>query len=160
MSFPCKLLKLVIYVWVMVAISSGFHSAVANDKLDSALLKKISQAEQQLSTTEKRISGEKSHLAKQLNQLEQQVEALQQKTAAARRLSDEKTLSLGQLEGRIKEWREQQAYQQNLLNRFLHQQQLVTQVSLIPVEQKFALLLEFASQFQTKLQPAWQQQGR
>jgi biopolymer transport protein ExbB len=158
MPFPCKQLKLFLHVFTIIVASVTYQTAMANDKLDSALLKNITQAEQQLSTTEKRISGEKSHLAKQLNQLEQQVQTLQQKTAAARRLSDEKTLSLGQLEERIKEWREQQVYQQNLLNRFLHQQQLATQISVIPVEQKFALLLHFAGQFQAKLQPVWQQQ--
>ncbi|WP_340679094.1 MotA/TolQ/ExbB proton channel family protein [Paraglaciecola sp.] len=158
MLFSRQQLKLMVHIFAIVAASVAYQTAMANDKLDSALLKKITQAELQLSITEKRISGEKSQLAQQLNQLEQQVQALQQKTAAARRLSDEKTLSLGHLEGRIKEWREQQAYQQNLLNRFLHQQQLATQVSVVPVEQKFELLLQFASQLQTKLQLVWQQQ--
>ena len=157
MAFFNKRFKALAYLVAMIMVSISYQTALANDKLDSVLLKKITQAEQQLSATEKRISTEKTQLASQLNQLEQQVQALQQKTAAARRLSDEKTLSLGQLEGRIKEWREQQAYQQNLLNRFLNQQQLATQVTAIPVEQKFDLLLEFAGQFQTKLQPKWQQ---
>ena len=157
MAFFNQKLKAVVYLVAMLVTSGACQTALANDKLDSALLKKITQAEQLLSATEKRISAEKTQLASQLNLLEQQVQVLQQKTAAARRLSDEKTLSLGQLEGRIKEWREQQAYQQNLLNRFLNQQQLATQVTTIPVEQKFDLLSEFAGQFQAKLQPTWQQ---
>ena len=157
MTLLIKQLKSIGYLVVMMLASGTYQTAQANDKLDSALLNKITQAEQQLSATEKRISTEKTQLASQLNQLEQQVQALQQKTAAARRLSDEKTLSLGQLESRIKEWREQQAYQQNILNRFLNQQQLTTQVTGIPVEQKFDLLLGFSGQFQRKLQASWQQ---
>ncbi|KXI27704.1 MotA/TolQ/ExbB proton channel family protein [Paraglaciecola hydrolytica] len=156
MSVSPKYLNAMYYGLILI-VSISSQSVMANDKLDSALLKNITQAEQQLSTTEKRISAEKSQLAKQLNNLEQQVQALQQKTAAARRLSDEKTLSLSQLESRIKEWREQQAYQQNLVNRFLNQQQLATQVSLVPVEQKFALITDFAKSFQAKLKPDWQQ---
>ena len=154
----CQLMKKLCWCVSLFSLVTLSSLSWANDKLDSALLDKITQAEQQLSATEKRIAKEKSQLASQLNQLEQQVLALQQKTAAARRLSDEKTLSLGQLETRIKEWREQQAYQQNLLNRFVSQQQLASQVTSMPVEQKFSLLSDFSGQLLARMRPQWQQQ--
>lgn len=143
---------------VFTALVLGLpHYAVADEALDKALLSKVSQAQRQLSATEKNISTEKSALVTRLNKLEQQVIDLQQKTAAARRLSDEKTLSLSQLESRVKDWREQQVYQQNLLNRFIHQQQLVSQPATLGVEQKLALVKQFTGDLQSKLKPTWQE---
>jgi biopolymer transport protein ExbB len=149
--------KSVLYLILLFVGNSFYQTVMANDTLDAQLLKKVTVAQQQLNNTESRVSAAKNQLADQLYQLEQDVQSLQQKTAAARRLSDEKTLSLGQLEGRIKEWREQQAYQQNLLNRFLNQQRLVNQASDITIEKKFESILQFAQQFQAKLRPTWQQ---
>lgn len=129
--------------------------ATANDSVDKALVAKLSSAQQRLSRVEKSVATEKNRLITQLNKLEQEVEFLQQKTAAARRLSDEKTLSLSQLESRIQEWREQQQYQQNVLGRFLHQQKLSDQPASLPIAQKLILLQNFTKDLQTKLMPSW-----
>lgn len=87
----------------------------------AALLDNITQAQKHLSATENRISSERQKLANQLNALEREVLNLRDKTAVARRLDDEKTLSLSKLEERLDSWRQQQVYQQNLLHRFLQQ---------------------------------------
>ncbi len=93
----------------------------AAEALEQSLLNKLANAQTSLSATEKRIARERHNLAEELNALEQEALALQKETSVARRLADEKTLSLSQLESRLDAWHEQQAYQHNLLNRFLQQ---------------------------------------
>lgn len=86
---------------------------------DSALLRHLSEAQKHLLATEKEVGDQRLQLARQLNQLEQEVLTLREQTSVARRLADEKTLSLAQLETRLKTWQAQQTYQQNLLQQFL-----------------------------------------
>ena len=149
-----KFIGLVLATWWLGLASPVL--AADNVQLTQNLLNRVSNAQKQLAATEKNIASEKAQLARQLNSLEQQVLALQQKTAAARRLSDESTLSLNQLQSRVKEWQEQQVYQQNLLNRFIHQQQLAAQPSALALEQKLALIKQFSQNLQGKLRPQWQ----
>ncbi len=88
---------------------------------EPSLLERIAQAQSHLGITENRIVSERQTLTSQLNELEREVLTLREKTAVARRLADEKTLSLSTLEERLESWRQQQVYQQNLLHRFLQQ---------------------------------------
>ncbi|MFT2092441.1 MotA/TolQ/ExbB proton channel family protein [Paraglaciecola sp. 2405UD69-4] len=131
-------------------------SSWANDDVNNALLDKITAAQQNLSNTENRIAKQSAALAKQLNTLEQEVIALKQKTAAARRLSDEKTLSLGQLESRLKEWRDQQTYQQNMIQRFIQQHNLSTGGTKLNTGEQMLLIQNYAKQLQQNLTPSWQ----
>ncbi|WP_394222968.1 MotA/TolQ/ExbB proton channel family protein [Alteromonas gracilis] len=88
---------------------------------EESMLANIKQAKNRLDRTERRISKERVKLANELRALEQQVIKLRNETIVARRKMDERTLSLTQLENRLSSWSEQQAFQQNLLNRFLLQ---------------------------------------
>lgn len=88
---------------------------------EPSLLSQITQAQKHLASTEQRIGDERLKFANQLNELERAVLELRNKTAVARRLADEKTLSLSKLTERLDSWRQQQVYQQNLLHRFLQQ---------------------------------------
>lgn len=99
----------------LLAISSLANAA------EPSLVERISQTRKNLSATENRISRDKQKLAKKLNRLQNEVLNLREKTSVARRLADEKTLSLSKLEERLNGWREQQVYQKNLLHRFIQQ---------------------------------------
>lgn len=119
------------------------------------MLNNIEQAKNSLSSTENRIVKQRVALSSTLGTLEKEVLALRDKTAVARRLADEKTLSLSKLEDRLKEWKDQQNYQQNLLNRFLQQQGLRgSDVAAMNTGAKMAAIADVAAD-QSQL-PAWQ----
>ncbi|MDO6694216.1 MotA/TolQ/ExbB proton channel family protein [Aliiglaciecola sp. 3_MG-2023] len=158
MSFTHYFRSLIITLSVLILL--GLQNIVlANEAVDKGLVTKLSDAQNRLNSSQKKIASQKRNLLEKLNKLEEEVQNLQQKTAAARRLSDEKTLSLNQLESRIKDWREQQRYQQNLLNRFLHQQQLHNQPAGLATAEKMQLIQNFSQELQAKLSPKWQPQS-
>ncbi|MDN3637479.1 MotA/TolQ/ExbB proton channel family protein [Simiduia curdlanivorans] len=113
----------------LLAIRAGLLAAVfmlaapslyaASADIEQVLLKRITEAQKNLTATERRVTQEREQLAKQLFLLEREVLALREKTAVARRLADEKTLSIGQLQQRLDSWQQQRNYQQSLLRRFL-----------------------------------------
>ena len=118
------------------------------------MLNKIESAKRSLSNAENRIVKERVSLSSTLSQLEKDVMTLRDKTAVARRLADEKTLSLQKLEARLGEWKEQQTYQQNLLNRFLQQQGLsFTDVNAMNTADKMAAVSDAA--VKTATLPEW-----
>ncbi|MBU2978294.1 MotA/TolQ/ExbB proton channel family protein [Alteromonas sp. C1M14] len=119
-----------------------------------AMVSKIETAKQQLNSSESRIVKARMALSSTLRQLESEVIALREKTAVARRLADEKTLSLSKLEARLSEWKEQQTYQQNLLNRFLQQQGTsFTDVNEMATVDKMAAIMDAAQR--TSALPDW-----
>lgn len=119
-----------------------------------AMLNKIETAKQNLNASESRIVKERMSLSATLRQLENEVLALREKTAVARRLADEKTLSLSKLETRLAEWKEQQTYQQNLLNRFLQQQGMsFTDVNAMATVDKMSAVISAAER--TASLPDW-----
>ncbi len=92
----------------------------AND-VNSSFIKDIKSAQNKLNRTETNIAKEKAALSTQLSRIENRVLKLRDQTALARRISDEKTLSLDQLQTRLKQWQQQSVYQNNLLQRFAQQ---------------------------------------
>ncbi len=132
---------------LLVALSFG-----ANGQQQD-MLNKIESAKRSLSNAENRIVKERVSLSSTLSQLEKDVMTLRDKTAVARRLADEKTLSLQKLEERLGEWKEQQTYQQNLLNRFLQQGLSFTDVSTMNTADKMAAVSDAA--VKTATLPEW-----
>jgi biopolymer transport protein ExbB len=90
--------------------------------IEADLLKRISAAQASLNKTEQGISRERAELARNIGQLERSVRELDKQTAAARRLEDERNLSLSALEERLAKWTNQRNYQSNLVQQFLRQQ--------------------------------------
>jgi biopolymer transport protein ExbB len=113
------LLRMAIVVFGLLMAVAG--QALAASDIEQSLLADIKKAERHLNETQRRIDNERRQMAERINTLEQSVLALREKTAVARRLADENTLSLSQLEKRLDSWRQQHLYQQNLLNRFIRQ---------------------------------------
>ena len=101
--------------------ASSSQSKASQHALHQHLLNKVSSAQQYLSKTEKTVAAERQALSGKLTRIESEVSKLREQTAAIRRLADEKTLSLSQLEKRLASWNQQQNYQQGLVNRFLQQ---------------------------------------
>ena len=132
---------------LLVALSFG-----ANGQQQD-MLNKIESAKRSLSNAENRIVKGRVSLSSTLSQLEKDVMTLRDKTAVARRLADEKTLSLQKLEERLGEWKEQQTYQQNLLNRFLQQGLSFTDVSTMNTADKMAAVSDAA--VKTATLPEW-----
>ncbi len=128
----------------------------ASSTVDRAIHKDIKKAQKNLNITEKRISTKRSKLVNQLNRLENDVLKLQQKTSVARRLADEKTLSLTQLEQRLSVWREQQAYQQNLINRFLRQYKLDA-TTIEKLSEQIEAVVSVGSKLEKGFHPSWNQ---
>ncbi|MEP1384463.1 MAG: MotA/TolQ/ExbB proton channel family protein [Paraglaciecola sp.] len=135
-------------------------SVNAQEQLAESLLNKISTAQKELTMAEQNIAKQRQALSSQLSKLETEVLALREKTAAVRRLSDEKTLSLSQLEERLNSWNQQQAYQQGLLRRFLQQQGDSSDQSIIDrssLADKLDKVLFSSQQFEQYFAPSWQQ---
>ncbi|MEG3765567.1 MotA/TolQ/ExbB proton channel family protein [Alteromonas sp. 14N.309.X.WAT.G.H12] len=138
-------------VLVCVALVIFPMSSMAQQQ---AMLNKIETAKQNLTRSENRIVKARVSLSATLRQLENDVLALREKTAVARRLADEKTLSLSKLETRLAEWKEQQTYQQNLLNRFLQQQGMsFTDVNAMATVDKMSAVINAAER--TVSLPDW-----
>lgn len=136
----------------------GFCWAVSSwanaNPVEASIAKDIEAAQTHLEQTQIRIGKERVALAGELNALEQKVLGLREQTAVARRLTDERTLSLQQMQQRLSQWREQQAYQQNLLARFLRQHDQ----SLANANDPLQATLTLSKQIQEKLQPGWRNQ--
>src|SRR5262245_7204277 len=101
------------YLACALACASSIGAARATDLGDVAkqLSADIKQAQTQLSNTAAQISGERAQLTQQINRAQDKVQELRDKTAALRRLADEKTLGLSEIESRLSAWQEQARYQ-------------------------------------------------
>lgn len=140
-----------------ISVNSAYSASSLEDA-QVALLDDLRAAEQQLSETERRISNERTALANTLNEAEQKIERLQNETAASRRLADEATLSIQQLEERLESWEEQNIFQQNLLSRFNQQVSGESWSVDTLLTEKISWLGRFIAQRQSMLYPIWQEQ--
>lgn len=146
---------------LLCAVCCWFASALqAADLADVTrqLTTEIKQAQTQLSTTEGQISRERAQLAQQLNKAQTRVLELRDKTAATRRLADEKTLGLSQIESRLTVWQEQSRYQKRLLTGFLDKvgRQNAGDAKAADFTEQLNQLQRFVEAQAASLQPAWQ----
>lgn len=115
-----KLIQAVLLCFALIFSSAGIFAADKKlSDVQKGLMQDIKSAQKELSDTQAAISREREKLAQQINAEQNRVLDLRQKAVAARRASDEETLSLGQIEKRLKIWQEQSEYQSHLLAGFL-----------------------------------------
>ena len=88
------------------------------DAVRASLLGDFEQAQQELNRTQEKIGQERQALARQLNQAQNAVLDLRERAIAARRLADEQTLTLQQIEERLSDWEAQSRFQTRLLTTF------------------------------------------
>lgn len=143
---------------LILLLSTFSQGATSLSQAELAIIDKLSESQQQLATTERRISNERTSLANTLNKTEREIRVLQEQTAASRRLADEATLSIQQLEERLQSWEEQSLFQQNLLGRFQQQVSSESWSLDTPLTDKISWLSDFIGQQQETLYPQWEQQ--
>jgi len=139
-----------------VVLTSSVH---AKSSIESQLIAKIQDAKNTLSIIEKKVSKKRQTLTSQLTRLEREVGKLREKTAIARRLSDEKMISLSQLEKRLSTWQQQQVFQKNLLHRFSQKNNNFSSLSLSSdVPTQIASVLASTQNINQQFYPKWQEQ--
>ncbi|WP_166114467.1 MotA/TolQ/ExbB proton channel family protein [Pseudoalteromonas sp. Z9A5] len=107
---------------MLVLLFSAHISFAANsDDAKKSILSDIKTAQRTLSNTQNSIAKEQALLGKKIFNKQQSLSKLREEAAVNRRLADEDTLSLEQLQTRLDTWQQQQQYQLNLLNRFVRQ---------------------------------------
>ena len=92
-------------------------------EVKSSLIKDIRASQQKLSEESREIERQSEELALALNRETEGLAELRGRAAAVRRQGDEQLLSLGALKERIKAWRSQDSYRQNLLWDFASRQE-------------------------------------
>lgn len=105
----------------VLLFSANISFAANSDDAKQSILSDIKTAQRTLSKTQNSISKEQAILAKQIFTKQQSLSKLREQAAVNRRLADENTLSLDQLQTRLDTWQQQQQYQLNLLSRFVRQ---------------------------------------
>ena len=105
----------------VLLFSANISFAAISDDAKQSILSDIKTAQRTLSKTQNSISKEQATLAKQIFTKQQSLSKLREQAAVNRRLADENTLSLDQLQTRLGTWQQQQQYQLNLLSRFVRQ---------------------------------------
>ncbi|MEM5533024.1 MotA/TolQ/ExbB proton channel family protein [Pseudoalteromonas arctica] len=105
----------------VLLLSANISFAASSDDAKQSILSDIKTAQRTLNKTQNSISKEQATLAKQIFTKQQSLSKLREQAAVNRRLADENTLSLDQLQTRLDTWQQQQQYQLNLLSRFVRQ---------------------------------------
>ncbi|MDO6548959.1 MotA/TolQ/ExbB proton channel family protein [Pseudoalteromonas carrageenovora] len=106
---------------ILLLTSCNLALAATSEQAKQSVLNDIKTAQRSLSSTQKSIAKEQASLAKQIFTKQQSLSKLREQAAVNRRLADENTLSLNQLQTRLDTWQQQQQYQLNLLSRFVRQ---------------------------------------
>ena len=130
------------------------------DDVREELARNIQTAQRELSAAEVSIGRERGDLAQRLLAAQNRVLALRDRAVAARRLADEQTLTLQQIETRLEAWREQSRFQNNLLAGFLDRagrRLLSEQQGEIDMRRDLPLLAAHVDAQQDRLFPSWRQ---
>lgn len=128
------------------------------DDVREELTRSIQSSQRELSAAEATIARERGELAQRLRAAQDRVLGLRERAVAARRLADEETLTLRQIETRLEAWREQSRFQRNLLAGFLDrtgQRPLSTQGE-IEMRSGLTLLQAHVDAQRDRLYPTWQ----
>jgi len=122
------------------------------------LTEDIQTAQRELGSVQATITRDRGQLAQQLNAAQNRVLDLREQAVAARRLADEETLSLRQIETRLEAWHEQSRFQSRLLAAFLDRSGVrsISDVAEIDLRNDLALLAGYLEQQEARLYPGWQ----
>jgi len=143
-----------------LALSCFIASAPAFADLDDVreeLTRNIQTAQRELTATEASIGRERGDLAQRLLAVQNRVLDLRERAVAARRLADEDTLTLQQIETRLETWREQSRFQSNLLAGFLDAtgRRPLSEAGEVDLRADLAILAAHIDEQQARLYPAW-----
>lgn len=116
--FPAPLLRALGFALPLLVITCGTQAATLSEA-SADLARELEASQRALNEGEQRINRERKKIAGQLNTLEAEVATLRTKNAAARRAADERNLTIGNIESRLADWREQRDYQRRLIGEYL-----------------------------------------
>jgi biopolymer transport protein ExbB len=128
------------------------------DDVREELARNIQVAQRELSAVETSIGRERGELAQRLLAAQNRVLDLRERAVAARRLADEETLTLRQIETRLETWREQSRFQSNLLAGFLDRtgRRRLSEPGEIDLRRDLAIFATHVDAQETRLYPGWQ----
>ncbi len=128
------------------------------DDVREELTRNIQASQRELSAAETTIGRERGALAQRLLAAQNRVLDLRERAVAARRLADEETLTLRQIETRLEAWREQSRFQSNLLAGFLDNtgRRLLSEPGESDLRANLAILATHVDEQQHRLYPSWQ----
>ncbi|HSC13694.1 MAG TPA: MotA/TolQ/ExbB proton channel family protein [Gammaproteobacteria bacterium] len=153
-------LPLLLRAIASAALLSTASAAFADlDDVREELTRNIQAAQRELSTVQASVGRERGELAQRLLTAQNRVLDLRVRAVAARRLADEQTLSLQQIETRLNEWREQSRFQSNLLAGFLDRtgRRPLSEQAEIDLRRDLTILAEHLDAQEGRLYPRWQQ---
>jgi len=128
------------------------------DDVREELTRSIQASQRELSAAEASIGRERGELAQRLLVAQNRVLDLRERAVAARRLADEETLTLRQIETRLEAWREQSRFQSNLLAGFLDKtgRRRLSEPGEIDLRTDLAILATHVDAQEGRLYPSWQ----
>jgi len=147
---------LLILSFSFIQASHAADTAIKNDKITAELLADIKKAQQKLNSSQKSLTKTRNQLAKKVRDKEQKVAQLRQEFSLSQRIQDEKTLSLQQLQSRLKTWSEQHQYQQNIVSRFNHNIATTPFSASTSSHEKLAWLSDHITNLNDSIYPKWQ----
>lgn len=133
--------------------------AYAKTDADQQLVERITQSKQQLVKAEEKIARERSAFARQVAEKEDKVSELMKQAEVLARISDEKLLSLEQLETRVEEWERQSNYQAHLIRSYIESVDSAGNIFDHDEEKDglvFASLEQAITRTESMLYPQWQ----
>jgi biopolymer transport protein ExbB len=142
-------------------LSIASASALADlDDVREELARNIQTSQRELSAVQATVARERGELAQRLLSAQNQVLSLRERAVAARRLADEETLSLQQIETRLEAWREQSRFQSNLLAGFLDRtgRRRLSEQGEIDLRRDLTILAAHVDAQDARLYPRWQQE--
>jgi len=136
-------------------------ASVARADLDDVreqLTRDIQTAQRDLSAAQAGIGRERNELSQRLNATLNAVLDLRERAVAARRLVDEQTLTLNQLESRLEAWREQSLFQSRLLAGYLDRsgKRPLSESREIDLRADLNVLASHLEEQRERLYPGWQ----
>jgi biopolymer transport protein ExbB len=129
------------------------------DDVREELTRSIQASQRELGTVQATVARERGDLAQRLAAAQNRVLDLRERAVAARRLADEETLTLQQIETRLEVWREQSRFQSNLLAGFLDStgRRRLSEPGEIDLRTDLGILATHIDEQESRLYPRWQQ---
>lgn len=142
--------------WLAVVASPAAFADL--DDVREELARNIQTAQRELSAAEASVARERGDLAQKLLAAQNRVLDLRERAVAARRLADENTLTLQQIETRLEAWREQSRFQSNLLAGFLDRtgRRRLAEQGPVDLRRDLGILAAHVDAQEARLYPAWQ----
>jgi biopolymer transport protein ExbB len=128
------------------------------DDVREELARSIQTSQRELGTVQATVARERGDLAQRLAAAQNRVLDLRERAVAARRLADEETLTLQQIETRLEVWREQSRFQSNLLAGFLDStgRRRLSEPGEIDLRTDLGILATHIDEQESRLYPRWQ----